>query len=131
MKLLDLAGMLADVLGTEDVYAGNIDGNLTSCIGVYGSRRQAPHLICIGGNACTKTRQKNISILIHHTDNPTSAEEKAQEVLETLSGIRNMPVGKAVVRYIKLFEPQYAGRDERGVCEYVIEANVYYEETEE
>lgn len=131
MTLLDLADMLADVLETEDVYAGNIDGNLDSCIGVYSSKKQAQHIFCIGGGSCTKTREKNISILIHHTDNPTSAEGRAQEVLGKLSALRNKAAGSATVRYMRLMEPQSAGRDERGICEYVIEATVYYEESEE
>ena len=130
MTLLNIADMLSDVLGFEDVYAGTIDGNLDKCIGVYSSKTSKPQRICIGGKACTKTLEKHISVLIHWTDNPTQAEIKAQSVLDILSDIRSYAVGDLTVRYLECKEPVSVGRDERGVCEYVIEAAVYYERNE-
>lgn len=131
MTLLDIANLLAKILDMKDVFAGNIDGNLPECIGVYNSKRAGKNRICIGGKACTKTKEKDISILIHHTDNPTFAEKQAEKVLDILSDIRNEPTEGGTVRFMALNEPQNVGRDERGICEYVIETTIYYEESEE
>ncbi|MGN1133700.1 MAG: minor capsid protein [Oscillospiraceae bacterium] len=127
MTLLNVADMFADVLGIEDIYAGNINGNLDRCIGVYNAKNSSPHKICIGGKACTKTEDKQISILIHWTDNPSAAEQKANDVLESIIDIGGYAVGDFVVDFIKCNDPVPVGRDERGICEYVIEATIYYE----
>lgn len=131
MTLRNLADMLAKILGTEDVFAGNIDGNLSECIGVYNSKRAGKNKICLGGRLCTKTHEKEISILIHHTDNPSLAESRAQKVADVLSAVRDEVTEGGTVRYIMPNAPRDVGRDERGICEYVIEATVYYEESEE
>lgn len=130
MTLLNIADMLADILRSENVYAGNIDGNLDSCIGVYNAKTAEDQCICIGGKACTKTKEKHISILIHHTDNPTLAEERAEEILDKLSDIREYKIEHFKVHFLKCKKPVPIGRDERGVCEYVIETTVYYESEE-
>lgn len=130
MNLLNIADMLGDILTFEDVYAGTIDGNLDKCIGVYSSRSSKPQRICVGGKACTKTLEKHISVLIHWTDNPTQAEEKAQSVLDNISDIRQYKADGFTVKYLECREPASVGRDERGICEYVIEATVYYERNE-
>lgn len=130
MTLENLAEMLARTLDFKDVYAGNIDGNLDRCIGVYSGKKSTARKICIGGKACTKTHEKQISLLIHFTDNPTLAESEAERVLDILSDLRNEPTDGGTVRYMALNEPISVGRDERGVCEYVIEGKVYYESEE-
>jgi hypothetical protein len=130
MTLLNIADMLARVLDFTDVYAGNIDGNLDRCIGVYNGRNGGRHKICIGGKACTKTHERQISVLIHFTDNPTLAESEAARVLDILTDLRNEPTEGGTVCYMALNEPQNVGRDERGICEYVIEGTVYYESEE-
>lgn len=131
MTLLNIADMLAKVLDFDDVFAGNIDGNLDRCIGVYNGRTGGASRICIGGKACTKTHDKSISILIHFTDNPTRAESEAERVLDILSSLRNEATEGGTVRFMTMHEPQSVGRDERGICEYVIEGTLYYEESEE
>lgn len=133
LTLLGIADMLADVLEIEDVYAGTIDANKNCCIGVYPDKNvSTKHRICIGGKACTITKDKAVSILIHWTDNPTSAEQEAQSVLEKLTDIRDYSVSESVkIKYIDPCEPQSVGRDERGVCEYVIVCKIYYQESEE
>lgn len=124
--------MLADVLGIEDVYAGCLDGNLDCCIGVYNSKNNnQSQRICIGNIACTKTLEKNLSILIHWTDNPSQCEEQALNALDRITSTRNYAIDGFVVRFFKSNEPVYVGRDEKGICEYVIETKVYYEKRKE
>lgn len=131
MTLLNIADMLAKVLDFKDIFAGNINGNLERCIGVYNLKKTGKNRICIGGKACTKTHEKNISILIHHTDNPTLAEGEAERVFDILTNLRNELTEGGTVRFMALDEPQNVGRDERGICEYVIEGTVYYDNESE
>lgn len=130
MTLENLAETLARILDFKDVYAGNLDGDLDRCIGVYNVKKGGAHKICIGGKACTKTHEKQISVLIHWTDNPTLAESEAERILDVLSALRNEPTDGGTVRYMACSEPISVGRDERGICEYVIEGTVYYESEE-
>ena len=128
LTLLNIADMLADVLDFDDVYAGNINANLDRCIGVYNDKNSGKNTtICIGGKACTKTLEKQISILIHWTDNPTFAEEKTNEILDSITDIRNQTVGDFILQYFKCNAPVPIGRDEKGIYEYVIESKIYYE----
>ncbi len=127
MTLLDIADMLALKLGTEEIYAGNIDANQQRCIGVYNAKSAGLKKICLGGKACTKTLEKKISILIHWTDDPSQAERKAQAVSAALSELRNCECGDYILKFVQSNDPVDVGRDERGICEYVIECRIYYE----
>lgn len=130
MNLLNVADILADVLKIESVTAGNIDQNRECCIGVYNTKNSRPHRICIGGKACTKTLEKQISILIHWTDSPVVCEDKAAEIFDTLTDVREHQAKNYKVHYIKCNDFVPVGRDDRGIYEYVIEAIIYYERTE-
>ena len=83
--------------------------------------------ISIGGKPCTKTLEKHISVLIHWTDNPTTAESAANEILDKLTDVHGYVAGGHTVGFLSCSEAHNAGRDERGICEYVIDVTVYYE----
>lgn len=127
MTLLNLADMISSLLGIENVYAGNIDANIDRCIGVYSGRKSGVHKVCLGGEEQTKTREKNISILIHWTENPSDTEENAFRILGILANVRNFDYDGGVLRLMLLNDPVSVGKDERGICEYVIEGKIYYE----
>lgn len=127
MTLLNLADMLSSLLETENVYAGNIDANIDRCIGVYNGRKGSVHRTCLGGEEYTKTKEKNISILIHWTDNPSDTEQNAFRILDTLVKVRNYKYDGGVLRIMTLNDPVSVGKDDRGICEYVIEGKIFYE----
>lgn len=127
MTLFNLADMISSTLGTENVYAGNIDSNIDKCIGVYNGRKSGTHRICLGGEEQTKTREKNISILIHWTENPSETEVNAFRILGVLANIRNYEYDGGILRLMLLNDPISVGKDDRGICEYVIEGKIYYE----
>lgn len=131
MRLLDVADMLADVLSEiiekSSIYAGNINANENSCIGVYASKRSAPHKFAIGGSESTLTREKDVTVLIHHTDNPSLAEKFANDVLDILADVRQYDLPAYMICYLSCSEPIDVGRDDRGICEYVIEMKIYYQ----
>lgn len=130
MTLLNIADMLADVLNFEDVFAGNIDGNKNCAIGVYNSKQSTDKKICLGGKAQTRTKYKLISILIHWTDNPTRCGVKAEEVADLLTDIRDYNIDNKTVKFLQVKTPQDVGKDEKGICEYAIEATIIYERDE-
>lgn len=127
MTLLNIADMISSLLETENVYAGNIDSNIDKCIGVYNGRKANIHKVCLGGEEQTKTREKDISILIHWTDNPSDSELNAYRILDILVNIRNYEYDGGILRLMLLNDPIYVGKDNRGICEYVIESKIYYE----
>ena len=116
MTLFNIADMLADVLDIKDIYAGNINANLDRSVGVYNTKQGGTHKICIGGKACTKTLEKKVSILIHWTDNPTAAEQKANEILDRLTDIREYEAKDFIVRFFTCNETVSVGKDDRGSC---------------
>lgn len=129
LTLLNIADMVADILKLDDVYAGIIDSNKEKAIGIYNDKNASvAHNICLGGNETTKTKEKNISILIHWTDIPTLAEMEADVVLVTLSNVRNYSIDNKTIIYVKCNEPKSVGKDGRGINEYVLECKIYYEE---
>lgn len=127
MTLRNVVDMLVNILKFESIAAGNLDSNLDRAIGVYNPKQSGNHKICIGGKACTKTLEKRISILIHWTDNPTVCEQEAELIMETLTDVRNYKADNYTVHFINCNDPVGVGRDDRGTCEYVIEATLYYE----
>lgn len=131
MTLLDIANCLADKLDTENVYAGTIDSTQKECIGVYDVKASSPHRLAIGGSSCTMTKEKRIALLIRHTNNPTLAEIQAHRVLDTLMDIRGYAFAGGEIKCTFPDEPIYIGKDEKGICEYRINAKIYYEESEE
>lgn len=131
MTTSDVADMFVRILKFDDIYAGNIDANKGKSIGVYTSKNERPQRICIGGKSLTKTLEKHISILIHWTDEPAQAEMQARNILDKISDIREYSAGKFNVHFIMCKEPVSVGRDERGICEYVIEATIYFERKEQ
>ncbi len=109
-------------------YIGKIDGNKEQCIGIYGTTGPAPR-VAIGGLENTSSTVKPISILVHWGRNANVAEQKAQEVYQALFGKASAIVGGRRVIMFKMPQPGPigVGTDDRGVYEYVIETNIYYE----
>lgn len=126
MTVLNVADMLAEFLNIEDVYAGNLDENKEKAIGVFLLKEQQKRL-CLGGKSQTGFFYKDISIIVHWTDNPTAAEQKANEIFEVLSDVRDYETGEYTVKFTQTRLPFYIGKDEKGVCEYAIETTLIYQ----
>lgn len=126
MTLLSAADLLAELLGFDNVYAGNLDENKEKAIGVFLLKEQKKRL-CLGGKAQTGFFYKDISIIVHWTDNPSAAEQKANEIFEVLSDIRDIQSGEYTVKFTQSRLPFFIGKDEKGVCEYAIETTLIYQ----
>jgi hypothetical protein len=109
-------------------YTGNIDSTVEKCIGIYSSAEGLKPNIALGGLDNTSYSTKAISILVHWTKNSNTAEQKAQEVYNSLFGQDAVIGGKRVVKFDMLkSEPIGVGKDENGYYEYAIPIIIYFE----
>lgn len=113
----------------DGIAVGAIDGNKSRFIGVYDSRGgSGSQRLAIGGKDCTVIGEKRIRILVHWTNSPVQAESKAMEIYNLLEGLSGVSMdGIKVYAVDPGNTPIPLGRDERGICEYVIEATLIHE----
>ncbi len=128
MTLLEIADLLADLLDFERVTAGTIDASLNETIGVY-QREPFIQRECVGGDSSYQTSK--MRILVHWTDNSSQAEKKACEVSELFDGFRDMKTKDHIIKFADLKAVRSIGKDEKGVCEYIVNADIIYTEKEE
>ncbi|MBA2902424.1 minor capsid protein [Clostridium beijerinckii] len=115
------------VIDCPQWYTGRIDGTVEQCIGIYGVEGPKP-FIALGGLDNTSYSTKAISILIHWSKNSNTAEQKAQEVYNSLFGQSATIGGKRVIKFdMRTPEPVTVGTDSNGVFEFVIETVIYFE----
>lgn len=130
LTLEQVAGWLlqkdADLEGRVTV--GAIDANYDRCVGVYNDNRASGgQRICIGGAACTRYAYKYVTLLVHWTTNPVTAEKKAIELYEKLYGLSYIEMGGVqVVSADPGAAPVPVGRDVKKVYEYVINLKICY-----
>ncbi len=128
LTLLETADMLADVLDFEDITAGCIDASLDRTIGVYQRGEFVPRE-CIGTEPSFETAK--VRLLVRWGKNPTEAEAKAAEVGGLVQALRDMPTEKHIIKFADLKAVRPIGKDEKGICEYVVDADMIYSERNE
>jgi hypothetical protein len=112
----------------DNYYIGTLDSKNDKSLGVYNLKRESVPVIAIGGLQCTKYAVKKISLLIHWNNASDETEEQAILLFEELLGIRVERIGKHEVYFVGMLTngPIDVGRDDKGICEYVIELEIYY-----
>ena len=125
LTLLEIADLLAELLDTESVTAGCIDTSYNKTIGVYQREEFVPRE-CIGTESSYETAK--IRILIHWNENPTETESKAIEIAELFRSFENMETKKHIIKFAEVKAIRSIGKDEKGICEYVIDINIIYTE---
>ncbi len=128
LTLLEVADLLAELLNTESVTAGSIDAVKTETIGVYQREPFSPRE-CVGTDSSYETAK--IRFLIHWGTNPTTAEAKAIEVGEIMQALRDMPTSTHIIKFTDLKSVRAIGKDEKGICEYIVDADIIYTERTE
>ena len=113
----------------DGIAVGSIDGNKTKFIGVYDGRPSGNRqIIAVGGLDSTTHSEKQVRILVHWTNSPVQAETKAREIYGLMQGD-----SRAIVDGVKVYSmdpgkgPISLGRDDKGICEYVIEITIIHE----
>lgn len=126
--LLEIADLLAELLDLDSVTAGCIDASLDKTIGVYQREPFVPRE-CVGGDSSYQTAK--LRILVRWTDSPPEAEKKALEIAELFDGFRNMETKDHIIKFADLKAVRSIGKDEKGVCEYIVDADIIYTQKEE
>lgn len=125
LTLLEVADMLAEALGFEDITAGCIDASLDNTIGVYQRDGFTPRE-CIGTESSYETAR--LRLLIRWGKNPTEAEAEAAELGGIIQALRDMPTDTHIIKFAVVKAVRSIGKDEKGVCEYVVDADLIYSE---
>ena len=114
----------------ENFYTGKLDNKKEKSIGIYQRPSYDKAEIAIGGLKNTKTRSKQISILIHWTKYSSETEEAAQRLYDAIAETKELEIAGKHVDYILLDMPEPAdvGTDDAGVYERVIWLTLYYQE---
>lgn len=109
----------------EGIALGAIDGNAERYIGVYPGKPPAVQHICLGGAEQTTTAELYATLLIHWGKSMASAMAKAREVwgLFYARGLCQMD-GSTVYAVEPGGGPVPVGRDDQGVCEFVINLKI-------
>lgn len=126
--LLEIADLLAELLDLDSVTAGCIDASLDKTIGVYQREPFVPRE-CVGGDSSYQTAK--LRVLVRWTDSPPEAEKKALEIAELFDGFRDMETKDHIIKFADLKAIRSIGKDEKGVCEYIVDADIIYTQKEE
>ena len=130
MTLLQILGWLDENIPGISACsaAGAIDGGKERYVGVYGGKPSGRQRICLGGLSQTRYKHKPITILVHWTKSAAKAEAKAQEIYDALYGLSDCRMGETHVISV---DPGAGiipvGKDDKGIVEYVIRADILYE----
>ena len=128
LTLLEIADMLAELLEVDDITAGTIDSSLENTIGVYQRGEFVPRE-CIGTETSYETSK--VRILLRWGKNPTTAEAKAAELGELVQALRDADTTVHTIKFAEVKAVRAIGKDEKGVCEYVVDADFIYTERNE
>jgi hypothetical protein len=128
LTLPEIADLLAVLLDFDSVTAGCVNGSLDETIGVYQREPFVPRE-CIGGDSSYQTLK--LRVLVRWTDSPSKAEKKALEISELFDGFRDMETKDHIIKFADIKAIRSVGKDEKGVCEYIVDADIIYTKKEE
>lgn len=113
----------------EHYYIGKLDNKKDKSLGIYPLKRDGNPYIAVGGIECSTFAVKQVSILLHYTKNANDTERVALALYEELMQKKPKTIGITNVDFIGLLvpEPVSVNTDDKGVYEYVIELEIYYE----
>lgn len=134
MSLTEIRGFLKELEPKfSSYYIGKLDAKKDSSLGIYDLKRNGMPQIALGGLSATKTLNKKVSLLVHGTKNNAETEKLAIALYESLLKANVDVIGTYDVCMIGLLcdGPINVGNDDHGVCEYVIEFEVYYQKKKE
>lgn len=117
----------------DHYYMGTLDSKKDKSLGIYNLKRESNPVIALGGLECTSYNVKHISLLVHWNKASDETEEQAINLYEELLNKKPEKIGSHEINFIGLLtgEPIDVGRDENGICEYVIEFEIYYKRKKE
>ena len=132
LKLSDVREWVKSLGVGEHFYTGKLENKKEKSIGIYQRPSYGKAEIAIGGLDATKTRSKQLSILIHWTRYSDETETAAQQLYDAIMTSKNVNIADMHVSYIALDMPEPAdvGTDETGIYERVIWLTMFYQRGE-
>lgn len=132
LKLSDVRAWVKTLGVGEHFYTGKLENKKEKSIGIYQRPSYGKAEIAIGGLDVTKTKSKQLSILVHWTKYSDETETAAQKLYDTIMASKNVTIAGKHVDYIAMDMPEPAdvGTDDTGVYERVIWLTIYYQEGE-
>lgn len=135
MNLRDIRDYVAQLGIAEDerCYCAKMPDKKERSIGIYPQKHGQPFKVPLGGMASASYGTKAVSLLVHWNKSPGETEQAAADLQKALAGCRESRVHGWNIKFIMLSheEPVPVGTDDGGIYEYVLEAQVYYEEIDE
>lgn len=115
-------------IGFAHYYIGKLNNKKDNSLGIYNLQGVTGEYMAIGGEACTKSKNKYLSLLVHGNKNKVQTETLAFNLYDYLKNLKSGKVGEYDINFIKLLcdEPIDVDSDDNGVYEYVIELQLYY-----
>ena len=127
MMLSDVRDYVESLELADQVYMGSLPDKQEKSIGVYNSKHQQEYKTALGGPQLASYGTKYVSLLIHWNNSPRLSEKAAMTVFEAVETARSVTVNDELIKFIQpLYEPQDVGKDDAGICEWVIEMAVIY-----
>lgn len=117
----------------DNYYIGFLDKKKEKSLGVYNLKREGKPIIALGGIENTSYSVKKVSLLVHYSNASDETEEIANNLFEDIMNAHPEVIGEHRVMFIGMLtnEAIDIGRDEKGICEYVIEFEIYYKRNKE
>lgn len=117
------------IAANDHVYCGKLDDKLDKSIGVYNLKREGTARTAIGGVENSSYRIKGISILIHWNSSVRDTEKVSEDLFNMLRDTENVTINGTKIKFtdMKCPEPIPVDTDDKGIFEFVIELDFYYE----
>ncbi|MDO4892821.1 MAG: minor capsid protein [Eubacteriales bacterium] len=123
----DVRDWLKGLIGADHFYIGKLDNKPDKAVGVYEFNRGGYPVRGIGQD--TTYDIISVSTLIHWTNNAKDTEEAARALFEALRTARGVVINEHTIYIIELITPApiCLATDEKGVYEWVIQFELFYE----
>lgn len=135
LTLLDIAEHIAEcgIVDRKHIYCGKLSDKKDRSIGIYNLNRSRAKREVIGGDENSSFRIKPVSFLVHWDKSIERTEKSADSLYVAVCAIRNVTVNGKKVLFTKMLtdEPIDVGTDDNGIYEMVVEADFYYERSNE
>lgn len=127
ITLADVRDCLKTLFAADHYYIGKLDNKQSKSAGVYSFKRSGAPVTAIGQNSTYDII--GVTILLHWSQNARETELAARQLYETLRTVKNLTIENHTVYMLELQEPEPVdvGTDDKGVYEFVIDLNIYYE----
>ena len=128
MTLKDVLAWLKQFANFNNYYIGILDSKKDKSLGIYNLKTNRNPIIAIGGLDNTSYNTKRVSLLVHWNNAYDESEIAAITLYEAILHAKPQKIGEYDVNFIGMLvnEPVDVGRDDKGICEFVIEFEIFY-----